>query len=170
MEPSILTPLFTLVPSAFFDKGRSRELLSGVACLDGAHKVDSIELPGFGAVLVYAVAENTSVYPENNVSGKEALLPEIFHILESLQDCSEYNKILCSWAGGYLYMAIAQGASLMMANAFAARDFTTAQYHIFNALKSLQLNPEVSVISWRIPLEEKDEMSLYRYFKSVERL
>ena len=34
----------------------------------------------------------------------------------------------------------------------------------------LQLNPEVSTISFRTPLSEDDEMSLYRYFKSVDQI
>ena len=37
-------------------------------------------------------------------------------------------------------------------------------------LKKLQLNPEVSTVYFRTPLAEEEEMSLYRYFKSVERL
>ena len=37
-------------------------------------------------------------------------------------------------------------------------------------MKSLQLNPEVSTITWRTPIDLEDEMSLYRYFKAVDRL
>ena len=53
---------------------------------------------------------------------------------------------------------------------YQAPDFTTAKYFIFLALKKLQLNPEVSTICFRTPLDEDQEMSLYRYFKSVEQL
>ena len=49
-------------------------------------------------------------------------------------------------------------------------DFTTAEYFIFLSLKRLQLNPEVSTISWRTPITAEEEMSLYRYFKAVEQL
>jgi hypothetical protein len=65
-------------------------------------------------------------------------------------------------------LAIAQGGTLLLANSFEAPDFTTAQYYIFLALKQLQLNPELSTIYWRSPISAEDEMSLYRYFKSVE--
>ena len=37
-------------------------------------------------------------------------------------------------------------------------------------MKKLQLNPEVSTISFRTPLDAEQEMSLYRYFKAVEQL
>ena len=47
---------------------------------------------------------------------------------------------------------------------------TTAEYYIFLTLNTLQLNPEISTICWRTPLDAEDEMSLYRYFKSVIRL
>ena len=71
---------------------------------------------------------------------------------------------------GYLYLTIAQGKSLLLCNSFQAPDFTSAEYFIFMVLKKLQLNPEVSTICFRTPLTEDQEMSLYRYFKSVEQL
>ena len=43
-------------------------------------------------------------------------------------------------------------------------------YNIFLAMKKLQLNPEVSTICFRTPLDEEEEMSLYRYFKNVEQI
>ena len=52
----------------------------------------------------------------------------------------------------------------------SSTDFTTAEYYIFLAVKSLQINPEVSTICWLTELEPGQEMSLYRYFKSVVRM
>ena len=49
-------------------------------------------------------------------------------------------------------------------------DFTTAEYYIFLAMKQLQLNPEVSTICMRSFVGPEEEMSLYRYFKSVEQI
>lgn len=98
------------------------------------------------------------------------MLPEIYDILVHLPECPEYNKILCSLKDGILHIAIAQGKTLLLANWFSAPDFTTAEYYIFLAMKSLQLNPEVSTITWRTPIDLEDEMSLYRYFKAVDRL
>ena len=37
-------------------------------------------------------------------------------------------------------------------------------------MKKLQLNPEVSTITFRTPLTEDQEMSLYRYFRNVEQI
>ncbi|MBQ1682669.1 MAG: DUF3822 family protein, partial [Bacteroidales bacterium] len=93
---------------------------------------------------------------------------EVFFILDELPRCQEYNKLLCTWDGSVLTLAVAQGRSLLLANEFKAADFTTAQYYIFLALKSLQLNPEVTTIHFRHPLPEDAEMSLYRYFKAVD--
>jgi hypothetical protein len=71
---------------------------------------------------------------------------------------------------GVLYLVIAQGKSLLLCNSYMAPDFTTAEYFIFLAMKKLQLNPEVSSICFRTPLTDEDEMSLYRYFKSVDQI
>ena len=100
--------------------------------------------------------------------GKAELLPETYYMLQQLPALADYNKILASYVDGVLYLVIAQGKTLLLCNNFQAPDFTTAQYFIFLAMKKLQLNPEVSTICFRTPLAEDDEMSLYRYFKSVE--
>lgn len=148
----------TLVPSQFFVPAAAREALAAVAELNGTDEVKSVGLPQYEATLIYS-------------SGKEDdSLPEIFYVLEALQSCREYNKIVASFDGTILSLAIAQGKTLLLANEYRAADFTTAQYFIFLALKSLQLNPEISTVCFRSPLKMEEEMSLYRYFKSVEQI
>ena len=94
----------------------------------------------------------------------------MYYLLRQMGSLEEYNKILASYMDGYLHLVIAQGRSLSLANVFRAPDFTTAQYFIFLAMKRLQLNPELSTIAFRTPLDPDAEMSLYRNFKSVIRL
>ncbi|MCR4859796.1 MAG: DUF3822 family protein [Bacteroidales bacterium] len=152
--------MFTLVPSHFFDPASARKALAEVAEIKEGDVVRHLEIPQYDAVLVYTTDGDSSV----------DVPPPVYAMLTRLPDCPEYNKILCSLQDGRLLLTIAQGKSLLMANSFPARDFTTAQYYIFLSLNSLQLNPEFSTICWLSPLDEKDEMSLYRYFKSVVRL
>lgn len=171
MEISLLTSGFTLVPSAFFNPDSVRDVLAGVVELKIGDKTGYVEVPQYDAVLAYAYGEDTaSAIKKMNISGEGTPLPEMFYILRDLPRCQEYNKILCSWRDGLLFLAIAQGKTLLLANSYKATDFTTAEYYIFLAMKSLQLNPEVSTICWRSGLEPDEEMSLYRYFKSVERI
>ena len=94
----------------------------------------------------------------------------MYYMLGAVLQLPDYNKILASYMDGTLYLVIAQGRSLLLCNAFQAPDFTTAEYFIFLAMKKLQLNPEVSTITFRTPLSEEDEMSLYRYFKNVDQI
>ena len=150
--------MFTLVPSRFFDPATARQALAEVIDLKEEDTVEHLEIPPYDAVLVYSVGEDSVV-----VDGT----PEIYKLLMRLPDCPEYNKILCSFSEDHLFLAIAQGDNLMLANSYPVQDFTTAEYYIFLALKSLQLNPEISTICWRTPLDAEDEMSLYRYFKAV---
>lgn len=151
--------MFTLVPTNFFNPDKEREALAGVARLGEDCAVRHIDIPQYDAVLVYSVDGDSVVSA-----------PEIAGILDKLPDCPAYNKILCSLRNGRLSIAIAQGKSLLLANSFTAPDFTTAEYYIFLAVKSLQINPEVSTICWLTELEPGQEMSLYRYFKSVVRM
>lgn len=153
--------MFTLVPSHFFDPAGARQALSEVADLQEGDVVGHLDIPQYDAVLVYTTDGDSVV-----VDG----IPEIGRLLQQLPECPEYNKILCSRIGDRLFLAIAQGKNLLLANSFPVRDFTTAEYYIFLSLKSLQLNPEISTICWRSPLDAEDEMSLYRYFKAVVQL
>ena len=148
--------MFTLVPVNFFKPETARQALSEVAVLKDGERVEAAEVPAYSAVLIY------------NVSGSAAAPPEILFILHELPVCPEYNKLLCSWKDGELSLAIAQGKSLLLANSYPAADFVTAQYYIFLAMKSLQLNPEVTTIRFRHALTPEQEMALYRYFKAVE--
>ena len=172
MEISLLTPRCTLVPSAFFNPEKCRETLSEVAVLKEDDEVGHVGIPQFDAVLVYASAPDTgTAMNESEISGGDTgPLPEMFYILRDLRRCEEYNKILCTWRDSLLFLAVAQGRTLLLSGVYDAGDFTTAQYYIFLALKQLQLNPEVSTICWRHSLDPEDEMSLYRYFKAVETL
>jgi hypothetical protein len=176
VEISLLTPKVTLVPDAFLEPASARKILAGVASLRETDVVETVPVPAFSATLVYSLSLDESlsrvvaqtVIP---VSGEPVrVLPELYFLLRELDNIPDYNKIVASWHGGWLHLVIAQGKSLCLANVFEAPDFTTAEYFIFLALKRLQLNPEVSTVHFRTPLDTEAEMSLYRYFKSVVQL
>lgn len=148
--------MVTLVPKSFFKASSAREYLAEVCFLDPADAVEYAEVPDYGAVAVYSC-------PQGGGSR-----PRILDALYALPSCSDYNKIAVDWRDGVLSLAIAQGGTLMLANEYKAVDFTTAQYFLFLALKSLQLNPEQSVVTLLSGISPEDEISLYRYFKSVD--
>ena len=171
---SVFTHCVTLVPDQFYEPADMRKVLKDVADISDSDVVDSIELPELGAVMVYSnnkVEKLSRLMAETVVrtDGSQARpLPELYHMLKALDTVKEYNKIIASYSDGYLYLVVAQGKSLLLCNSFKACDFTTAEYFIFLVTKKLQLNPEVSSICFRTALEQEQEMSLYRYFKSVE--
>ena len=158
------TQKVALVPSAFFDAASAREILSRTVLLDEDDKVEYISLPEFSAELVYSLSVDSAPVPEL-VEG-----PELYYVLKALSGIEGHNKIVASYADEVLSLSIALGDELLLANVFEAADFTTAEYFIFMAVKKLQLNPEVSTIHFLTPLTGEEEMSLYRYFKSVEQL
>jgi DNA-binding transcriptional LysR family regulator len=139
-------------------------------------RVLSVPVPQFGAVMIYSdsIEDSLSEAISKTVLMKDGSqaspLPELYYVLGAVPGCGEYNKIVASYRDGLLNLGIAQGRSLLLANCFHAPDFTSAEYFIFLALKKLQLNPEVSTICMRSLVGPEEEMSLYRYFKSVEQL
>ena len=174
VDLSVYTPKCTLVPKQFYSPETAQKLLSEVVSLSGDEIVECVELPEFNAVLVYSnmIGETlTRVISETVLcadGSKARPLPVAYYMLKSLADITDYNKILAAYMDGVLYLVLAQGSTLLLCNSFKAPDFTTAQYFIFLALKKLQLNPEMSTITFMTRLDYEQEMSLYRYFRSVE--
>lgn len=176
VDISLLTPKVALVPEPFFNPASAREALEEVVALAPQDVVEYVPVPSLASILVYSnsIGESLSKALANTVlptSGEPVkVLPEMYYMLKELDSLREYNKIVASWADGWLHLVIAQGKSLSLANTFPAQDFTTAEYFLFLSMKRLQLNPEVSTVCFRTPLTPEAEMSLYRYFKSVSRI
>ncbi len=176
VQVSVFTPKCALVPAQFHTPAVSRQMLSEVFDITDEESVEFVPVPEFASVLLYS---NTMVGAISRVVSETVLmtdgtkvrpLPEIYYMLKQLSQIPDYNKIFAAYKDDYLYLVIAQGKSLLFCNTFKAFDFTTAQYFIFMAMKKLQLNPEVSSIFFRTPLEDEQELSLYRYFKNVEQI
>ena len=174
VDLAVYTPKCTLVPKQFHSPEVAQNLLSEVVSLSDDEMVESVEMPEFNAVLVYSnkIGETlTRVISETVLctdGSKSSPLPIAYYMLKSLAGINEYNKILAAYMDGVLYLVLAQGSTLLFCNSYKAPDFTTAQYFIFLALKKLQLNPELSTITFMTRLDYEQEMSLYRYFRSVE--
>lgn len=176
VEISVFTPKCALVPVQFYDPQSADQLLSEVVALDPGDVVEAVQVPWLASVLLYSNVTGDSL--SKAISGMVLKtdgssvkpVPEMYCMLDCLERLPEYNKIVVSYMDGYLYLVIAQGRTLLLCNAYKAVDFTTAQYFIFLAMKKLQLNPEMSSLYFRTPLTEDEEMSLYRYCKSVERI
>ena len=176
VEISVLTPYCALVPQNFHKPEMSREILSDVVLLPEGSVVDYVSVPEFASVMVYS---NNIGGTLHKVLGESVLkvdgskskpLPELYYMLRCLSEIQDYNRILASYMDGYLYLVISQGKTLLLCNSYQAADFTTAEYFIFMAMKKLQLNPEVSSVYFRTPLDEQQQMSLYRYFMNVEHI
>ena len=176
VEISIFTPKVALIPAQFYEEKSSRNMLGDVVALSAEDNVEMVRVPQFASVLLYSDSTGGSlprVIAEmvlKTDGNKSRPLPEMYYMLSSLDSLGEYNKIVASYMDGWLYLVIAQGRTLLLCNAYQAPDFTTAEYFLFLALKKLQLNPEMSTIYFRTSLNEDEEISLYRYFKSVEHI
>ena len=171
---SVFTPKFSLVPDHFFSPVSARYMLAEVADLADSDYVEYERLPWMKSVLLYSnsIGETLSSAVAGTVlrsdGEKSRVLPEIWYMLHALESVTEYNKVIAAFADGYLYLVIAQGRSLLLCNSYQAADFVTAEYFIFLMMKKLQLNPEMTTIFFRTPLKDEEEMSLYRYFRSVD--
>ena len=169
---SILTPKVSIFPSQFFLKEYARELLTEVVKLTDKDIVTYSKDDILEIVTIFSTEVNNSNLDNlKNRFEKVELKSELALLLNEIHLIEDYNKILVSYLDGYLYLVIANdGKTLRLANVFKAADFTTALYFLFYALKKFQINPEISTLYVRTPLEEGQNILLYRYFKSVEEI
>ena len=176
VDIAVFTPKVALVPEQFYSPETASRLLADVVILKENDRVESVSVPEYGAVMLYSnnIGETlTRVVSETVMcvdGSKASPLPVMYYMLKELVKLQDYNKIIAAYMDGILYLALAQGSTLLLCNSYKAPDFTTAQYFIFLAMKKLQLNPEMSSISFMTHLDYEQEMSLYRYFRSVEHI
>ena len=176
VDIAVFTPKVALVPEQFYSPETASRLLADVVMLKENDRVESVSVPEYGAVMLYSnnIGETlTRVVSETVMcvdGSKASPLPVMYYMLKELVKLQDYNKIIAAYMDGILYLALAQGSTLLLCNSYKAPDFTTAQYFLFLAMKKLQLNPEMSSISFMTHLDYEQEMSLYRYFRSVEHI
>ena len=111
---------FTLVPSDFFSPEDAYRILSEVVPLQDTDIVQHIELPDYKAVLIYVQKsedESTSELP-------------IADLLRFTPTISAHNRLAVSLDNQYIYIVLAEGDKLLLANAYPATDIVTAEYFI----------------------------------------
>ncbi len=144
---------FTLVPRAFFDAADPTQLLSKLVHLESDDNVKYIELPEYGAVLVYC----------NSV-------PTVYRLFGSLACIPESGKVVMQYDGAALSVVVARDGRLLLANCFEAADFTTAMYFLMAALERSGIVPGETVVRYSGELEYAWQEMLFKYFKGIERV
>lgn len=149
---------FTLVPSDFFSPEDSHKILSEVVPLQDTDIVKYMELPDYKAVLIYVP----------NSTDKRASEPPIAELLRFTPSISGHNRLAVTLEEGYIYIVLAEGDKLLLANAYPATDIVTAEYFIFATLQEFQINPRMTTIYFlgEVPSGLTEEM--FRHFHSVE--
>jgi len=149
---------FTLVPSEFFSPEDAYRILSEVVPLQDTDIIRHIELPDYKAVLIY-------VQQSEEASTSE---PPIADLLRFTPTISGHNRLAVSLDNQYIYIVLAEGEKLLLANAYPAADIVTAEYFIFATLREFQINPRMTTIYFRgeVPPGLTEEM--FRHFRSVE--
>ena len=146
---------YTLVPKEFFNG--DTQLLSQVVGVSPSENVQYVELPAFEAVLLF-------------VPSSEGVKPHIYDLLCRLVDIPDYNKVLFCIDGTALHLAIAASDKLLLANSYEAKDFTTALYYIFAAMRDFQINPQMTTLYYMGEIGYENQEVIFSYFKGAERL
>ncbi|MFA7033785.1 MAG: DUF3822 family protein [Bacteroidales bacterium] len=147
---------YTLVPTPFFNREDSYKLLSQAVQLDEKDMAKYTELPGYEAVLVYAVSDMSDP------------APAVAALLSLSSSLSDYNKVVVSLDDDYVHIVIAAGKKLLLCNSYRSNDYVTSEYYIFAAMKKFQINPEITTLYFDkcVPDDMRDD--LFRYFQGVE--
>lgn len=141
---------FTLVPRTYFDAADSTQLLSQLVHLEEDDNVNYIELPEYGAVLVYC----------NSV-------PTVYRLFGALACISDSEKVVMQYDCAALSVVVARDGKLLLVNCFEAADFTTALYFLVAALERSGIVPEETVVRYSGELEYAWQEMLFKYFKGI---
>ena len=145
---------YTLIPEGYFSKDFAEDLLSSVVILEKTDSVNSLELPCYKAVLLYA--------------GDDARAQLLRAMLEAAAALDRYNKVVVHLDGEVVDIVVAAGEKLLLCNTFPAADPVTAQYYLFAALRQFQINPEVTTVHFYGDADDSVKADLFRHFASVE--
>ena len=145
---------YTLIPEGFFSPEKAAELLGSVVILEKSESVESLELPCYKAVLLYA--------------GPAARARLIAAMVEAAAGLAVYNKVVVHLGDGVVDLVVAAGDRLLLVNSYPAPDGVSAQYFLFAALRQFQINPEVTSVHFFGEADESLKGDLFRHFASVE--
>ena len=147
---------YTLIPEGFFSPDKAAAFLGSVVILEKSETVESLELPCYKAVLLYA--------------GSQARARRIAGMVEATAALAPYNKVTVHLGDGVVDLVVAAGDRLLLCNSYPAPDGVTAQYFLFAALRQFQINPEVTTVHFYGDADESVKGDLFRHFASVEAL
>ena len=145
---------YTLIPEGFFSPEKAAELLGSVVILEKSESVESLELPCYKAVLLYA--------------GPASRARLIAGMVEAAAGLAPYNKVVVHLGGGEVDLVVAAGDRLLLCNSYPAPDGVSAQYFLFAALRQFQINPEVTSVHFFGEADDSVKGDLFRHFASVE--
>ena len=145
---------YTLIPEGYFSQPMAADLLKKVVILEETDSVNSLELPWYKAVLVYAGAEGEA----RSLAG----------MIEAAAALDRYNKVVVHWGDQRVDIVVAAGEKLLLCNSFPAADPVTVQYYLFAALRQFQINPELTTVHFSGDPGEAVKGDLFRHFASVE--
>lgn len=166
---SLRTARFTLVPLEMLEKDGAEEYFHKLFDRRDSERIMACKVPYPDAAVVYAVPSSDPVVEAAGSLLSVVPEPEACWMLRRLQKLDGYhNRVIASFEGRLLTLAVAEGEKLLLCCGYDAPDFVTALYFIFMALKEFQFNPEMTVIHFRDGIGEEEQMMLYKYFNGVE--
>lgn len=162
------TEKYTLIPKKYFKEDSLKDELSKLYTLDELDELYSVELPYFDAVLAYVIP-NSITSPVYLAQKGSKFYPVSYPLINQLHSIEDHNRLIVYFKKGSVHVIAAQGDQLLLCNTYPAKDFNTAIYFIFLAVKEVMFNPELTTLNLFGSVSFKDYRSISRYFKEIKR-
>ena len=162
------TTEFTLVPTAFFQKEKEKQLLEfNTGTVGGL--IESMEIPELDAVMIYSVDEHirelTARFPNARIFPSAALFAK-YAYAQSDRTEKEFHIY---HTPGFMLLAVMQGKKLLLLNHYPVHTDEDILYYTSNAALRLDLDMEnTRVRLYEMPLREYLENLFSHYSTNVK--
>lgn len=159
------TSLFALVPADFADRKSCAAILRNLFSLDQTYNVMTLDIPRWGALLLYSWEKET----DSAISPSSSVQPLIFRQLNELAALKEHNKLIMDFDSLHkkTTLLLAEGDRLITANCYHTVDLVTAIYYMLEIMNKSQINPQQTTLHFAGKADDKELKMLRSYVKEV---
>ena len=161
----VASEFFTLVPEAFYDEQKNREIIYPILEVDATEKIVDNKLENFDSRLLFAIPPRLGDNLEN-----VTFLHPVKLLIENQTITNSQNELILWFTPGGCYLILYDSKQILLANHFKITHENDVIYYVLTTLKQLGIVAGKTHIRTGGEMAEKESIQniFQKYFLSVE--